>query len=163
MTNYDILVLGELLKNEINSIKHLQGAKLSYYITLNIDIINDKITEIRNKISTTDKFNEYNENRIMLCEKYCKRDEFGELIKNQIDEHNHQYDVDTENPEWIKKMNELKLNYSVEISKRNNQIEKYNSMLLEICDIELKMFNLDIVPDNITVELMTIIKHFIIE
>lgn len=163
MTNYEVLVLGDLLKNEIHNIKHLQGAKLSYYITLNIDIINNKIDEIKKSIIVSENFKQYNNERIELCEKYCKRDEFGDLIKKIIDEYNSEYDVDIENPDWIKDMNELKNKYSSEISNRNNQIDNYNKMLLEESNIDLKKFSLEVVPDNITVELMTIIKNFIIE
>ena len=163
MTNYDVLVLGELLKNEIHNIKHLQGAKLSYYISKNIDIINNKISEIHKSIVKSEEFAAYDSKRIELCETYCKKNEFGELIKKQIDENNYEYDVDIDNPDWIKDMNELKSTYSDEINNRNLQIEKYNKLLFEESTIDLKMFPLDIVPDNITVELMTIIKNFIIE
>lgn len=163
MTNHDLLILGDLLKQEINNIKQLKGAKLSYYITLNIDIINEKIQQILQTITPNNDYLEYEQTRIDICEKYCKRDENGNLIKIQIDENKFEYDVDINNPDWNIAMNNLKTKYSNTIEYRNNQITAYNKLLQQECDIDLNMFTLDIISDDVTVELMSILKFFIIK
>lgn len=163
MTNLNVLILAELLKKEIDNIKQLKGAKLSYAIIKNIDVINDYVSIIQKKIEPTEEHRKYEEERISLCEKFCKKNELNELITITKSDGSQEYDIDINDNNWIESLNLLKKKYEKCIQDRNLQIESYNSFLNEQAEIKLHMISLDIIPDTVTVEIMDILKNFIIE
>lgn len=163
MTNLNVLILAEILKSEIDNIKKLQGAKLSYAIIKNIDIINNHVNTIKSLIETSEEYINYEKDRNDLCIKYCKKNNLNELITITKEDGSQEYDIDINNDNWINEMNALKNKYEKCIQDRNIQIEKYNYFLNQNAEIELYKFPLEDVPDNVNVEMMDIIKNFIIE
>jgi hypothetical protein len=163
MKNFDLFIIAENLQAMIPALNTLKGAKLSYALTKNIKLIEDEINTIRKIVEPTDGFKAYDSARVQLCEKFCKKDENGELLKKTLDNGSFEYDIDTDSAEWNAAINELKEKHETDINDRAAQIQKYNEILELDAEVKFHNVKLDNIPDEITPELMRTIEFFVVE
>ena len=162
MTNIDLLVLGEQLKTKIEELKLLQGAKFTYGLSKNIDIIEGEIKHIQESSKPSVEFTAYDEARIELCKKHAKKDEAGDIVYiNHAASGQQEYDIDVTGKKWIKAIEKLREDNKDAISGRDAQLKDYNTLLEDKCEVDFYTLSIDSIPDNINVEQMLIVKHFI--
>jgi hypothetical protein len=159
MKNIDLFILSDALKSNLESLKKLEGVKLTFTISKNIVILDDAINELVNSVKPSDEFEEYDKKRIFLCDKYTKRDASNNPLINS----NNGYDIDETDEQWLIDINLLKKNYTNIIEERDIQISKYNKNLQMKTTVEFNKIELDQLPDNITLENMLVLKYFISE
>lgn len=162
MKNIDLFVLGESLKENLESLKQLKGAKFTFMITKNIDILENEMKRISSHVNPTEKYKEFENKRIELCVNFCKKDENNNLIYKTID-NSQEYDIDITDSKWIDSINKLKDEYNDSIKIRDKQINDYNKLLDENTDIIFNKINIDDISDDVSLEHMLLLKSFIIE
>lgn len=162
MKNVDLFVLAESLKANLESLKKLEGAKFTYTIIKNIDLLEKEIKKISETIKPTNEYDEYEKKRTELCINFCKKDQDNNLIYKNT-ENGKEYDIDTLDPKWIEAIEKLKEEYQTTIDERNKQIEQYNNLLDKDADIKFDKMNFDKIPENVSLEHMLLLKYFISE
>jgi hypothetical protein len=164
MKNYDLFVLAEQLANNIDRLKALKGAKFTYGILKNIEVLEKEVKMIMETSKPSDDFLAYDKARVALCEEFAK-DENGEIRKkeNPATPGQFEYDIDVESKEWKDAIVKMKEDYKEVLEAREEQIKQYNELLQADFDVELYKIKLDDVPNDISLELMKIIKPFIKE
>jgi len=165
MKNYDLFVLAEQLAQNIERLKALKGAKFTYGILKNIDILEREVKTIMEMSKPTEDFLAYDKERIALCEKFAEKDASGELVKKEVANSPGQFEyvIDTTSAEWISAIEKLKADNSEVLKSRDEQIAQYNELLQSDFDVQLALIKLDDVPNDISLDLMKIIKPFIKE
>ena len=165
MTNQELFMLAQGLANNLTHLKALKGAKFTYGITKNMDLIQKEMDLINDIIKPSDELKEYDDIRVKLCEKFAKKDENGEYIKIESIPGSGQfeYDIDQESEEWKTAIEKIKTEHKTILDERDEQIKEYNNLLYSDINIEFHKIKLDDVPTDISLELMQIIKPFIEE
>lgn len=165
MINQELLLLAQGLANNLTQLKSLKGAKFTYGITKNMDLIQKEMDLINDIIKPSDELKKYDDARVKICEEFAKKDENGEFIKLEIapGSGQYQYDIDEESQEWIDALGKIKNEYSSILQERDEQINEYNKLLNTEITIDFYKIKLDDVPTDISLELMQIIKPFIVE
>lgn len=158
----DLLILFENLQERLSSIKDLQGAKFTYNISKNIDIIEKEVKHITKAIESSEKHKEYDEKRVELCKEFSKKDENGEVVYiTDPNTGSKEFDLDTTDKKWLKAIDKLKEDYSDTLKEREKQVEDYNALLKEDSTVEFFTMSIDEIPEMISVEQMLLVKHFI--
>ena len=165
MKNYDLFVLAEQLANNIDRLKALKGAKFTYGILKNIEILEKEVKMIMETSKPTDDFLAYDKTRVALCEQFCAKDEKGEMVKkeNPNNPGQFEYDIDVESQEWKDAIVKMKEENKDVLEARDEQIKQYNELLQSEFEVELYKVKLDDVPNDISMDLMKIIKPFVKE
>lgn len=133
------------LYNKMQGLRyHSDNKKFSYALIKNIKNIENEINILNEIIKPTQDFLEFEKERITICRSHAIKDENDEPILNgdefQIEDMN-KFNLDLE---------PLKIKYRDSLTKRQKQIEKYNSLLDENIEIEFVKIGPDDLPDNIT-------------
>lgn len=163
MKNYDLFTLAEQLAQNIERLKALKGAKFTYGILKNIDIMEKEVKSLVEVSKPTEDFMAYDKARVDLCTQFCKKDENGELLKKTSQNGQSEYDIDTESQEWKDAIAALKDTHMAVLTDRDEQIRQYNELLESDMAVEFFMISLNDVPNDISLDLMKIIKPFIKE
>jgi len=165
MKNYDMFVLAEQLANNIGNLKALKGAKFTYGLLKNIDLLEKEVKSVMEMSKPSEEFLVYDKARIALCETHAKKDANGEIAKKEVQPNSGQfeYDIDTTSKVWIDAIEELKVTYKEAIDIRDEQLKTYNELLSAESDIVLSKIALSDIPNDITLELMKLIQPFVKE
>jgi len=163
MKNYDLFVLTEQLAQNIERLKALKGAKFTYGILKNIELLEKEVKSLVEVSKPAEAFLSYDKDRVDLCVKFCKKDENGELLKKDSGNGQAEYDIDINSEEWKDAITKLKETHSQALSDRDEQMKQYNELLDSELSIELNLISLNDVPNDISLDLMKIIKPFIKE
>lgn len=165
MKNYDLFVLAEQLANNLTTLKTLKGAKFTYGILKNIDLLEKEIKFVSETAKPSEEFLAYDKARVALCEQYAKKDAEGNLEKKETHPGSNQfeYDIDTTSKEWNDAIDALKAQYNTIIESRDEQVKDYNLLIDSQNDLEFYLIKLDDVPNDISLDLMKLIKPFIKE
>lgn len=163
MKNYEVLEIAEILSAYVNQLKVLKGAKFGYSILKNIDLISKEAKTIQEVQKIEDGFKLFEEKRIELCEKFANKDEEGKSKKIYKTKTNFEYDLDKTDVKFIDAFSKLQEEYKESIMLQNGNFKEFESFLKEDNTIELIKFNFDIVPEDISLELLSAIKVFIID
>lgn len=164
MKNYDMFVLADQLAQNLERLKSLKGAKFTYGILKNIDTLEKEVKFIAETAKPTEEFNTYEKARITLCETHAKKDDKGEILKKEVPGTGQfEYDIDTTSKEWVDAIDVMKETYKEVIANRDEQLKQYNELLSADCEIVFTLIKLDDVPNEISMDLMKIIKPFIKE
>lgn len=161
MKNYEVLELAETLSAYVNELKLLKGAKFGYSIIKNIDLISKEAKTIQDVQLINEDFKKFEQARIDLCEKYANKDEKGKAKRIYKSKNNYEYDLDKNNSDFVNEYTQLQNNYSEAIKIQEDNFKEYHSFLNEDNSIELIKFSFDIVPEDISIELLSVIKVFI--
>lgn len=161
MKNIEILNLVESLNSNIDELKKLRGAKFAYAIIKNLELLGTEAKLIQSIYTVSDEYKEYDKTRIDICERYAQRNEAGEVIKNWFDDKSFEYKLDTTNQEFLKEIEELTTKFNTVLKENNDKSVEYNKFLMEESLIKFVDIDINSVPEDITVELLSIIKPFI--
>lgn len=166
MTNYELFVLAEQLGSNIEKLKALRGAKFTYGVLKNIDVIEKEVKFIADIAKPSDDFLAYDKKRVALCEEFAGKDESGQVKKKLVPggaSGQFEYDIDTESDVWLAAIDGLKLENKDVIDTRDEQVKAYNDMLKIDATVAFHMIDLDEVPNDISMDLMRLIRPFIKE
>lgn len=128
----------------LESVKDLKGIKFAYVSLKNKKKIEEEIKLFEEIVKPNPKFEEYEQNRIKLCEKHSEKNENGKPIILQD-----KYKI-TDEIKFNSELDELKKDYNSVINERIKQINDYNEMLEEELNIEFEKINFDSIPENIS-------------
>lgn len=132
--------------------------KFTYALTKNKKLIRTEIESIQESLKPSDKFREFEEKRIELCNDMSKKDENGSpIIIND-----REFDIE-DMDKFTKKLEELKKEYKDVISKETEKNKQAIEMLEEDVDIELTQIGLDYFPEGITTSQMETLMFLVKE
>jgi hypothetical protein len=134
------------LKAGLESVSKLQGVKFAYAVARNLAIITEEIAPLTKAIEPSKEFAEFNKQRLELCNEYAKKAEDGTPVIVGTD-------FIIEDRELFDKIvEELKSQFKEAIESRDKQINEYQEMLEEPCDINLVKISDDLLPEAINAE-----------
>lgn len=99
---------------------HLRGVKLAYAVSKNIAMLKPEIESIEKALHSIEDYNEFQKERVELAQKYSKKDEKGEAVKEIKD--NQEVFVLEDKKSFEKELKELQ-------EKHNAGIEEYTNFL----------------------------------
>jgi len=144
------------LQHGIQQCGNLRGSKFAYIIAKNLIRIKEEVEALDKVREESKAYREYTNKRVELCIKYAEKDENGvALIRN-----NRYVGVDG-NPEFEKELEVLKGEYKTALDEYDRNVETYNSMLDEEIEIPIQQIERELIPENITVQAMTMIMPMI--
>ena len=153
MTNQNVVDL----QQGLNQVKNLSGIRFAYVIAKNLNKVNSEVETFRETIKPSDAYNEYEKERVALCELHANKDEKGKavIIGNE-------YDGLTGNKAFDAQMEVLKEKHKETIDVRQKQIDDFNSFLKEESKLELHKIDVNDVPKDITAGQMNGIQAIVI-
>lgn len=146
------------LYKRLPSLKDLKGVKLAYTIVRNTKKLEEEINIYQELFKPSEKFLEFEEKRIELCNKFCDKNEEGKPIIN-----NGVYQGVDKNNLFIVEYERLKNEYVNELKERDDQIKKMNEFLSEEINFDFLKIKLEDVPNDISVDQMAVLEHFLFE
>ncbi len=157
------------LKEGLTAVGSLKGksenrVKFVYAVAKNQSKVDSEIDALKAAIEPTEKFKEFEEKRIKINEKYCRRDENDKPIEEKSKDGVPVYTFDdAEKKKRDKDVESLFEESKSVLDERQEQVDKYNEMLKEDIDLELHKVKIDFVPDDITAAQMGLIQDMIDE
>lgn len=161
MKNLEVINLSDILVAYTNQLKALKGAKFGYGLLKNLERVDKAVRSIMDRRVIEPGFEAYEKARIALCEKYGDRDEKGELLKKFHDRNNYDFVIDTHRANFDKEMEKLKKKNQELLDKQDRHQEAFNAFLQEESKLELHKIDLEHVPQDISLELLSVVKAFI--
>lgn len=148
-----------LMQNAIAILAQVKGScKFAYGVAKNKKILDDEASLMRTGIAPKKEFMDYENKRVVLCEKHADKDNDGKpIIVNNL------YQGLDANEKFQKEMKKLAEDNEKAISDRQKQIDSFNEMLKEECEIELWQIKLEDIPDGITADSIGHLTHIIVE
>lgn len=138
----------ELIKlmHGFDMVKDLKGVKFAYAVAKNRRVVEAEVNAMQEALKPTKEFEEYDKKRIVICEKYCERDEKGKPL---FDAQNNYKDVNG-NPAFEAEIKVLKEEYAEALDERRKTTEDYNKMLEEEIEFTFHKVLQDDLPKDIT-------------
>lgn len=159
---YQLLELYQNIKNNYTELSELKSKKINLALIHNIYLIENQIEKIQNMLKTSDEFNTYQDKRIKLCIEHAKLDKNGNPLIKKTNEGLDEYIIDENVSEnFNRRIKELQKEYQTEIDNYLQQVSNYNNEIQTEIDIDFKTFNENDIPDDISFNLLNVIKIFI--
>ena len=133
----------------------LTGARFTYTISKNKEILKNVVEEIQKKAEMHENYSEYEKERVELNEKYTKRDKDGNpevKDKNYVIKDKVKFDEEVE---------KLKEKHKEAIEEREQQRKDVEELANKEITLDLKTIPLSIVPDKVTVDQMDVLSILI--
>ena len=133
----------------------LTGARFTYTISKNKEILKNVVEEIQKKAEMHENYSEYEKERVELNEKYTKRDKDGNpevKDKNYVIKDKAKFDEEVE---------KLKEKHKEAIEEREQQRKDVEELANKEITLDLKTIPLSIVPDKVTVDQMDVLSILI--
>jgi polyribonucleotide nucleotidyltransferase len=133
----------------------LTGARFTYTISKNKEVLKNVVEEIQKKAEMHDNYREYEKERVELNEKYTKRDKDGNpevKDKNYVIKDKAKFDEEVE---------KLKEKHKEAIEEREQQRKDVEELANKEITLDLKTIPLSIVPDKVTVDQMDVLSILI--
>ena len=133
----------------------LTGARFTYTISKNKEILKNVVEEIQKTAEMHDNYREYEKERVELNEKYTKRDKDGNpevKDKNYVIKDKAKFDEEVE---------KLKEKHKEAIEEREQQRKDVEELANKEITLDLKTIPLSIVPDKVTVDQMDVLSILI--
>lgn len=135
----------------------LTGARFTYTISKNKEILKNVVEEIQKTAEMHDNYREYEKERVELNEKYTKRDKDG---NPEVKDKNY---VIKDKAKFEEEVEKLKKKYKDAIEEREEQRKAVEEMANQEVTLKLKTIPLSIVPDTITIDQMEVLSILIKE
>jgi len=161
MKNIEILQMNDIINNNINKLSILKGKKISIVILNNLKLIKSEVEKINSYTQPSEDFLEYENKRIDLCNNFTKKNEDGTIVEKLNNNGQQEFDINVEDPLWINAISELKSEYTNTLNNREEQIKKYNDVLNTESDIVFEKLEISDLPDDISLEVLSILQFFI--
>jgi polyribonucleotide nucleotidyltransferase len=133
----------------------LTGARFTYTISKNKEILKNVVEEIQKKAEMHDNYREYEKERVELNEKYTKRDKDG---NPEIKDKNY---VIKDKAKFDEEVEKLKEKHKDAIEEREQQRKDVEELANKEITLDLKTIPLSIVPDKVTVDQMDVLSILI--
>ena len=133
----------------------LTGARFTYTISKNKEILKNVVEEIQKKAEMHDNYREYEKERVELNEKYTKRDKDG---NPEIKDKNY---VIKDKVKFDEEVEKLKEKHKEAIEEREQQRKEVEELANKEITLDLKTIPLSIVPDKVTVDQMDVLSILI--
>ena len=133
----------------------LTGARFTYTISKNKEILKDVVEEIQKKAEMHENYSEYEKERVELNEKYTKRDKDG---NPEIKDKNY---VIKDKVKFDEEVEKLKEKHKDAIEEREQQRKEVEELANKEITLDLKTIPLSIVPDKVTVDQMDVLSILI--
>ena len=133
----------------------LTGARFTYTISKNKEILKNVVEEIQKKAEMHDNYREYEKERVELNEKYTKRDKDG---NPEIKDKNY---VIKDKVKFDEEVEKLKEKHKDAIEEREQQRKEVEELANKEITLDLKTIPLSIVPDKVTVDQMDVLSILI--
>jgi len=147
------------LANGIAKVGHLKGIKFAYGITKNKKIIDREIEDIKESITPSPEFAEFEKARVELCKEYAEKDEKGEFKVE-----NNEYVLPEDKKEEFEiRLKALREQHKEAIEGREKQNEDFEAFQKEESKVEFYKIKLKDVPEDISAEEMQAIDELIEE
>jgi hypothetical protein len=160
MIKSDILVLNQ----NLNKLGNLTGVKFAYGVSRNLSLIKPEIESLQKALEPSEAYQEFEKERIVIVEKYAKKDDKGKPIKYRDEKKVEQYEIEEGKQEELDKEFEiLKIEHQEAFDAREKQIAEYNELLKTESSVILHKIALADVPQNISVAQMYGISDIIDE
>ncbi len=133
----------------------LTGARFTYTISKNKEILKNVVEEIQKKAEMHDNYREYEKERVELNEKYTKRDKDG---NPEVKDKNY---VIKDKAKFEEEVEKLKEKHKEAIEEREQQRKEVEELANKEITLDLKTIPLSIVPDKVTVDQMDVLSILI--
>jgi len=133
----------------------LTGARFTYTISKNKEILKKVVEEIQKKAEMHENYREYEKERVELNEKYTKRDKDG---NPEIKDKNY---VIKDKVKFEEEVEKLKEKHKDAIEEREQQRKEVEELANKEITLDLKTIPLSIVPDKVTVDQMDVLSILI--
>ena len=133
----------------------LTGARFTYTISKNKEILKNVVEEIQKKAEMHDNYREYEKERVELNEKHTKRDKDG---NPEIKDKNY---VIKDKVKFEEEVEKLKEKHKEAIEEREQQRKDVEELASKEITLDLKTIPLSIVPDKVTVDQMDVLSILI--
>jgi len=133
----------------------LTGARFTYTISKNKEVLKNVVEEIQKKAEMHDNYREYEKERVELNEKYTKRDKDG---NPEIKDKNY---VIKDKVKFEEEVEKLKEKHKEAIEEREQQRKDVEELANKEITLDLKTIPLSIVPDKVTVDQMDVLSILI--
>lgn len=143
------------LRDGLNDVSNLKGVKFAYSVLKNKKLVEDEIALIQKSVEMSPEYQEYERNRIELCEKYADKDKDG---KSVVVNGAYQIENKTEFNVEVEKIKNENLKF---IEERVKQVNDYEVLLQEESDVAEKLSKVkeEYLPSDITAnQLQSIIE-----
>jgi len=139
-----------LLYRSLNQLGALSGAKFSYAIAKNINILKGEVEALDKALEPDEKFQEFEKQRVALLEKYAEKDDTGKPKKEGTEGGSEQYVMGDNLKRFEKEFEVLKKDHKDAVDARDVQIEEYTKLLETDIEINLHRLKMEDVPETIT-------------
>ena len=133
----------------------LTGARFTYTISKNKEVLKNVVEEIQKKAEMHDNYREYEKERVELNEKYTKRDKDG---NPEVKDKNY---VIKDKVKFEEEVEKLKEKHKEAIEEREQQRKEVEELANKEITLDLKTIPLSIVPDKVTVDQMDVLSILI--
>lgn len=133
----------------------LTGARFTYTISKNKEILKNVVEEIQKTAEMRDNYREYEKERVELNEKYTKRDKDG---NPEVKDKNY---VIKDKVKFEEEVEKLKKKHKEAIEEREQQRKEVEELANKEITLDLKTIPLSIVPDKVTVDQMEVLSILI--
>lgn len=133
----------------------LTGARFTYTISKNKEILKNVVEEIQKTAEMHDNYREYEKERVELNEKYTKRDKDG---NPEVKDKNY---VIKDKAKFEEEVEKLKKKHKDAIEEREQQRKDVEELANKEITLDLKTIPLSIVPDKVTVDQMEVLSILI--
>ncbi len=161
MTKAEVLVLSRSL----NQLGKLTGAKFSYAVAKNLNLAKNEVESINKAREMTEKYTEYDNERVELAKKHADKDKDGKPKMRQTANPEVQEFVMSEINEkkFQKELKILNLKNKELIAAREKQMEEFTALLETDSDFKAHMMKRDDIPEEITTNQMAGIINIVEE
>lgn len=128
------------LYNSLFQLQYLRGAKFSYAVAKNIDLMKPEIDALNKAVEKSEAYitleKEFEPERVVIAEKYANKDKEGKAITRKVINNGQEAEIYDMTPENQQKSNQecedaMKIKNPATYQERLNQIEEYNKLLKE--------------------------------
>ncbi len=161
MKNYELFEIAQRISTVLPSLDKIKGAKFHYALLKNIDILQKELDLLQTKSKPSEKFTQYEQLRVALCEQYAAKDENGVAKKRDSGNGQTEFDIDTESAEWKSAIEKLKTDNAEVIAEREEQIKHYNDLLEVEAIITFHLMKLEDIPNEVNGEQMQALRFWI--
>lgn len=164
MTNQEVLILNDALEQHKEELNKLRGANFAYILNRNVKKLQKEVKDILAIQRITPEFEAYEKKRVAICESFTTKDDQGKPKVIMGATGKAEYDLDVNNPEFKKQMDDLRAENKDVLEGQKKIFEDFNAFLKqENTSLSLLTIDLNMVPSEMSVELMNIVELFIKE
>lgn len=167
MKNKDLIKFREAL----NEVDYIKGKNFAYAVVMNKSVLDLEMNTINERKPVQRQphpdFINYENERKLLCEEHCEKDENGNPLLTYLPNGAQQYKI-LDMEKFSKEHNGLAAKYQDVVRDMENiqmemetEIRKWNELMEQDCNIDFKKINVEDLPEDINAYTLEKIKFMI--